>query len=211
MSWPIPLAAIAFSAYLLGSIPTSYIVGKLFFGLDLREHGSGNVGATNALRVLGKKAGIFVLAVDIGKGAVAVLVGAQLIKHFNLSHPEYWAIIAGAFAMLGHVFTVWLKFKGGKGVATSAGVFLALSPKALGLALLLFIVLVALTRYVSLGSICAAAAITPLVIWEMGTWQHPNAILALVAGTVVIVRHRSNISRLLAGEENKFGAIKPSE
>ena len=211
MSLLLPAILIAIAAYLLGSIPTSYIVGKLFFGLDLREHGSGNVGATNALRVLGKKAGIFVLIVDIGKGALGVMAGLQIVKHYNLSHGHYWAILAGACAMLGHVFTIWLKFKGGKGVATSAGVFLALSPKALGLALALFIILVATTRYVSLGSICAAAAITPLVFWEMGTWRHPNVALALIAGLVVIVRHRANISRLLAGEENKFGATKPAE
>jgi len=199
-------AAVVAAAYLLGAIPSSYLVGKLVFGLDLREHGSGNVGATNALRVLGTKAGIFVLAVDIGKGAAAVLAGTWLVARWQLGDPTFWAILAGTAAMVGHVFTVFLRFKGGKGVATGAGVFLALAPRALGVALALFIFVVALTRYVSLGSILAAAVITPLVALETGRWQHPYVVLAAVAGTLVIVRHRSNVGRLLAGTENKFGA-----
>jgi len=205
------LAVCCLAAYFLGAIPSSYIVGKLFFNLDLREHGSGNVGATNALRVLGTKIGILVLAADMAKGAAAIwLAGYLACGGFS---SEIYEVAAGASAILGHIFTIFLKFKGGKGVATAAGVFLALVPKTLGLCFVLFFVIVFVTRYVSLGSILSACAITPLVRLEVGHWRHPYVGLAAVVAFLIIFRHRTNVSRLLSGTENKFGttAVKGTD
>ena len=142
-------------AYLLGSIPTSFLMGKLVKGIDIRKHGSGNVGATNALRVLGTKIGVITLVIDIGKGFLAIIAGRMLIE--NATH--LLLIGCGLCAILGHIFTVFLKFKGGKGVATSAGVFIALTPLPVAIAFGVFLVTVAFSRYVSLGSILAAIAL----------------------------------------------------
>ena len=198
---PDVIILVLLGSYLLGSLPTSWIVGKVFFGLDLRRHGSGNVGATNALRVLGKKAGVFVLVVDVLKGTAAVLAAAQANETWEHHSPMLLPILAGGAAVVGHMYTLWLRFKGGKGVATAAGVFLALSPWALGGCVLLFIVVVATTRYVSLGSVLAALLIGPLARWESGSWTSPVTLFALFAGALVIIRHRDNVRRLIAGTE----------
>ena len=146
------LASAFVLAYILGSIPTSYLMGKFIKKIDIRDFGSGNVGATNALRVLGTKIGIITLIIDIGKGILAVFIGKIIV-----AEPSNIVLIAfGLFAILGHIFTIFLKFKGGKGVATSAGVFIALSPLAVGIALIVFVLTVWISKYVSLGSILAA-------------------------------------------------------
>jgi glycerol-3-phosphate acyltransferase PlsY len=189
----------------VGSIPTSYILGKKIKKIDIREHGSGNVGATNALRVLGTKYGIIALILDMAKGAIPVFIG----KYFAFSDP--WLIIIALTAILGHIFTIFLNFKGGKGVATSAGVFIALAPLSVGIALVVFIITVWLTRFVSLGSILAAITlfISELIINIQNGFQAKEIlVLVFVISVFIIVKHKSNIQRLLAGNENKLSFKK---
>ena len=210
----------ALGAYLIGSIPTGFLVAKAK-GIDIRSVGSGNIGATNAMRVLGKPAGIFVLLMDALKGfaAVALAVNYQWSHLFpsvfpgeviiHSTHGGYdphmnHAIVAGIFAVLGHNYTCWLKFKGGKGIATTAGVYLALAPWAVLVALVVFILAVLITRYVSVGSISAAIAL-PATVWIMSP---DNLFLDLVTtalGVMAIYKHKSNIQRLMAGTENRLG------
>jgi glycerol-3-phosphate acyltransferase PlsY len=212
----------ALGAYLLGSIPTGFLMAKAK-GIDIRNVGSGNIGATNAMRVLGKPAGIFVLLLDALKGFAACHwlapnVFNALIPHFfgpNNFHYDWFQyepielqtkffLLAGVFAVLGHNYTCWLKFKGGKGIATTAGVYLALAPWAVLVALVVFILAVLVTKYVSVGSITAAIAL-PATVWSMSS---PNLLLCLVStalGVLAIYKHKSNIHRLLAGTENRFG------
>lgn len=189
-------------AYLIGSFPTGFLTGKIFFKINLFEHGSKNVGATNALRVLGKKAGIFVLLVDMLKGAIPVMLAAKL----SIEVPWFPAA-AGMCAILGHTFSPFLKFKGGKGVATSAGVFAALAPLALLCALALFSGTVFVTRFVSLGSMLASVSLPAFCyLWYPKQW-----FLIPVSGILslfVIYKHRANIGRLLKGEENKLSFSK---
>ncbi len=189
----------------MGSIPTSYILGKKIKKLDIREYGSGNVGATNALRVLGTKYGVIALILDMAKGAIPVFVG----KYLGFSDP--WLIAVALTAILGHIFTIFLNFKGGKGVATSAGVFIALTPLSVGIALVVFIITVWLTRYVSLGSILAALTlfVSELIINIQNGFQSKEIlVLVFVIATFIIVKHKSNIQRLLAGNENKLSFKK---
>ena len=201
----------ALGAYLLGSIPTGFLVAKAK-GIDIRSMGSGNIGATNALRVLGKPAGILVLLMDALKGFAAVKWLSPLILHFVI-HPvgsfENLPLYAGIFAVLGHNYTCWLKFKGGKGIATTAGVYLALAPTAIGIAIIVFVLTVAATRYVSLGSIVAAIAL-PIAVY----WTCDNETLGMVTlslGALAVYKHKSNIQRLLAGTENRLGQKKESK
>lgn len=188
------------ASYLVGAIPTSYLAARLFAGIDLREHGSKNLGATNLYRVLGWRFALPVGLIDAAKGAVPVLVFAPMV-----SSSELFALITGITAVVGHVYSVFVGFKGGKGVATAAGVMLALTPVALGVSLVVWLGLVFLTGYVSVGSI-AAAAIFPLAVLLL---EHPSApeILWLDVGVAagIIWLHRANIQRLLKGTENRFG------
>jgi acyl phosphate:glycerol-3-phosphate acyltransferase len=189
-------------AYLLGSIPTGFLVAKAR-GVDIRTVGSGNIGATNAFRVLGKGFGIFVLLMDALKGWVAVEVGAHVMaKLLPGPDPEYLAITAGIAAILGHNFTCWLHFKGGKGIATSAGVLIALVPLALVIILSIFIIFFVTTRYVSVGSIAAAFAL-PFATWFT---QHDIGLTVVMTaiGALAILKHRKNIQRLLNGTENRI-------
>lgn len=182
-------------AYLLGSIPTGLLLGKLY-GIDVRQEGSGNIGATNLYRTVGRKVGVWTLVGDCLKGFVPVLLAWKL----GLSEPMHAWI--GLAAFCGHVFSVFLLFKGGKGVATALGVYLALAPVAVLGALALFVILVAVWRYISLGSI-AAAALLPLIIWYgPHTWQ--LLIATTVISAIVIIKHHANIGRLVAGTESKF-------
>lgn len=184
-------------AYLLGSIPTGFILGA-WAGVDVRKSGSGNVGATNVARVVGKRQGIYTLAADAAKGFLPVFIALQL--GFSTSGVALVAIAA----FLGHLFPVFLKFKGGKGVATALGIFLALAPWASLVLILLFAVVVWVSRIVSLSSMIAAVAAPP-VFWYFSCSAaviETSAFLALM----ILVRHRSNIQRLLAGTEPKFGA-----
>jgi len=219
----------ALGAYLLGSIPTGFLVAKAK-GIDIRSVGSGNIGATNAMRVLGKPAGIFVLLADAMKGFGACFLGVLIFMCFTnqmtglhsstdsssrdfekaFNSLAYFPIIAGIFAVLGHNYTCWLKFKGGKGIATTAGVYLALAPWPLLIAFAVFIIAVVLTRYVSVGSISAALALSAMV-W---IWPPQNIFLGIVTtalGALAIYKHKSNIQRLLAGTENRLGQKKEAK
>jgi glycerol-3-phosphate acyltransferase PlsY len=188
------------ASYLLGAIPTSHLVSRVFARIDLREHGSGNLGATNLYRVLGWKYAIPVALFDIAKGAVPVLLFAPPV-----SDSELFAVACGVAAILGHVFSVFVGFKGGKGVATAAGVMLGLAPLALGVVAIIWTLIVLLTGYVSLGSI-AAAAVLPFAVYLLEKPRAPELlwIVALVGASVILL-HRRNIQRLLKGTESRFG------
>jgi glycerol-3-phosphate acyltransferase PlsY len=181
-------------AYLLGSIPFALIAGKLH-GVDLREAGSGNLGATNVFRTLGRTAGVAVMVLDIAKGAAAVLVAVALTNN-----P--WPLAAAALAILGHVFPVWTHFKGGKGVAVGAGALIGLVPAASGVLLVLWILLVVFTRYVSVASIVAALAAAPLAFVFGAPWSY--VVFIALAGVFVIYKHRENIVRLVHGDESRI-------
>jgi glycerol-3-phosphate acyltransferase PlsY len=185
------------TAYLIGSIPTGLLLGKAY-GIDVRKEGSGNIGATNLYRTVGRKVGIITLIGDCLKGMLPVL----LVKASTF--PPELAAWVGLAAFCGHVFSLFLKFKGGKGVATALGVFLALAPVAVTIAIALFAVLLFIWRYVSLGSIAAAAAM-PLAVYLLGGSRTITAV-TLVITLIVIVRHHENISRLLSGTESRFKA-----
>jgi acyl phosphate:glycerol-3-phosphate acyltransferase len=194
------------AAYFLGSIPFGLILARLFGGADVRQKGSGNIGATNVARVVGPLAGILTLILDVAKGAAAILLAEQLSND-----SATWMMIAGVVALVGHCFPVWLKFKGGKGVATAAGVFLVLSPPAFLGAVILFLLVVIVWRYVSLGSISAAAAM-PLLMYFLWAPHHapPLAVTfgALAAALLIIYQHRANLQRLLEDVEPKLSFSK---
>ncbi|MFQ5647144.1 MAG: glycerol-3-phosphate 1-O-acyltransferase PlsY [bacterium] len=194
--------------YLLGSISFSYHAGKLLKGIDLREHGSGNLGSTNTIRILGKKPGIAVQILDILKGLVSLLIARQLLAQTHL--PDglriYILIAAGCASVMGHMFPFYLKFKGGKGVNTSLGVFLYLAPVATLTALGIFLLVYKLTGYVSAGSLSAALGL-PLIIAAQKYWfaqpvSLPLLCFAGIIALLIVLMHRSNISRLLSHEEN---------
>jgi len=188
------------ASYFVGAIPTSYLLSRLFAGIDLRQHGSGNLGATNLYRVLGWKYAIPAALVDIAKGVIPVLVFAP-----QVSDSQLFALGCGVAAILGHVFSVFVGFKGGKGVATAAGVMLGLAPLALTVAAVVWALLVKLTGYVSVGSI-AAAAVLPLAVYLLEDSTSPALLwIATAIAAGVILLHRRNIQRLLNGTENRFG------
>lgn len=186
------------AAYLIGAIPTSYIIGRVFHGLDLRQHGSGNLGATNAFRILGWKAATPIFIVDILKGFLPTFWFPRIDGEAAFG----WVLAYGAAAIIGHVYSVYVGFRGGKGVATGAGVFLALAPLAVLAGLVVWGSLVFFTGYVSLGSV-AAAAVLPIVVALTGA-PVPVLALSVVLATFVIWAHRANIRRLLRGEEHRF-------
>ncbi|QGP93700.1 Glycerol-3-phosphate acyltransferase [Neomoorella glycerini] len=183
-------------AYLIGSIPTAYVVGRYVYGFDIRRRGSGNVGATNALRTMGTFPGLLVLAVDALKGMLAVWLGQAM-------GGPWLAAITALVAIIGHNWSVFLEFQGGRGVATTAGAVLAMAPPVIFWAALLWVVIVVFTRYVSLGSILAAAVAPFLMLFFHRPW--PYILFAFAGATLVIYRHRPNIKRLLAGTEHKLG------
>jgi glycerol-3-phosphate acyltransferase PlsY len=205
-------------AYLLGSIPFGYLIVRATKGADVRETGSGGTGATNVSRRAGKSAGVLTLVLDAMKGAAAVLIAKIILGSTvaasaglgGLTEKTYWWVTAAAIAVIvGHIFPVWLRFRGGKGVATGVGVFLVLAPIALALAGLVFIVIVVSTRYVSLGSIGAAVAI-PLFLFLQHVFIRPVEFLvptltaANIVAALIVFAHRANIGRLLSGSESKF-------
>jgi len=192
--------------YLLGSIPTGFLVGCAR-GLDIRKLGSGNIGATNVFRFLGKTAGSFVLLADGVKGYVASILAAPLVNGLGLlpaGQGEYLALVGGIAAILGHNYTCWLRFKGGKGIATTAGVLLALAPGALVFCLLIWLATFAATRYVSAASIVAAMAL-PLGVWLLNG-SRTMILITAGLGALALYKHKSNIQRLLQGTEHRFGA-----
>lgn len=190
-------------AYLIGSIPFGLLAGKLK-GLDIRDHGSGNIGATNVFRICGKGWGLSVFFLDFLKGLVPVLLANQ----FDPDSAGLVPILAGVAAIAGHNFPVWLKFKGGKGIATSAGVLVSLLPLALGVAALTWVLSFGITRYVSLASILAAVSLPVTVgveTFALGkTTSMAPFVFALVVAALAVWRHRTNISRLLEGSEHRF-------
>ena len=193
-------------SYLMGATPTSYWVGKAFRGLDLREHGSGNLGATNTFRVLGWKFAVPVMVVDVAKGFVPVwffppLVGGSFV----------WTLAFGGAAVLGHMFSLWVGFRGGKGVATSAGVFLGLAPWAVLGALGVWVAAVVAFRMVSVASIAAAAALPFLVFFLPHKGGRELVIFTVALALTVIWAHRSNIRRILRGEESRIGRSRSPE
>jgi glycerol-3-phosphate acyltransferase PlsY len=207
-AWDYIIVVIA--AYLLGSIPTGFLVAKAK-GVDIRAVGSGNIGATNAMRALGRPAGIFVLLMDAAKGYCAVLAASFIAQWLNApgADAENLCIIAGIFAVLGHNYSCWIKFKGGKGVATTAGVYLALAPWPLLIALGVFVLAALLTRYVSVGSIAAAVTL-PIAVYCTQQNDALN-IVTLFLGVMVIYKHKTNIQRLMAGTENRLGKKKETK
>jgi glycerol-3-phosphate acyltransferase PlsY len=185
-------------AYLLGAIPFGYLLVKLLTGSDVRSSGSGNIGATNVLRTTGPIAGVATLLLDVAKGYLAVWLAVR----FTGGNP-LWTSLAALTVMAGHAFPVFLKFKGGKAVASFIGAFLCLTPLALVAVLIVFVMVVAWSRYISLGSI-VAAGVFPLAVWLL---LHPSiyvVVAASIAGAFVIYRHRENVERLRAGTENVF-------
>lgn len=195
------------AAYILGSIPTSFLMGKIIKGIDIRKYGSGNVGATNALRVLGTKIGIITLVIDIAKGFFAIQLGKILV--FDPSNLAL--ILIGLFAIFGHIFTIFLKFKGGKGVATASGVFIALTPVPVVIALIVFVLTVWICKYVSLGSMLAAVTlfVIELIINIRNSFEEKELLIFIFFITVfIIVRHKANIKRIIDGNENRISFKK---
>lgn len=195
-------------SYLVGSFPTSLVFGRMSRRIDIREHGSGNAGGTNAIRVLGWKAGLLVALIDIGKGALAALLLSRIRVDTLMLDPELVQIIAGTSAVIGHVWTVLAKFKGGKGVATAGGMLIAIYPWAALICFLIFLMIVITTRYVSVGSISAATAV-PIVLLIMEymfnqSVSHPAVAVTVLLSALIFFTHRSNIRRLMNGTENRF-------
>jgi glycerol-3-phosphate acyltransferase PlsY len=188
------------ASYFIGAIPTGVVLAWAFSGKDIRQEGSGNIGATNVTRVLGKKLGALTLVGDLLKGFLPVWVGSYLVSSLNV------VCLMGCAAFLGHLFPVYLKFKGGKGVATALGVFLYLSPIVILVEIIVFVFVVGIWRYVSLGSLIAAASM-PFLLVIIGS-PKPVVLLSMAFALLIFIKHKANIQRLLNGTENKFGTKK---
>ena len=198
------MAAALVASYLIGAIPTSYLVGRVARGIDLREHGSGNLGATNLYRTLGWRFAVPVALFDIAKGAVPILLFAP-----RVSESRLFALGCGVMAVLGHVYSLFVRFRGGKGVATAAGVLLALSPWVVLALAGIWAVVVFASGYVSLGSV-VAAALMPLLVFLLYPGSRGLVALYAVVAAGIIWLHRANIRRLLAGTEHRFGKRRAS-
>ncbi|MFA8300126.1 MAG: glycerol-3-phosphate 1-O-acyltransferase PlsY [Hyphomicrobiales bacterium] len=203
MDWLVTIVSLIV-AYLLGSIPTSVWVGKFFYNIDVRTKGSGNAGATNTIRVLGYKAGVPVLIFDILKGILAILIVSYVLPDHLLDYHNYFKIAAGLLAVIGHIFPVFARFNGGKGVATIAGVAIALYPFALLVILGIFILMMVLFNYVSLASITSAIAFPFVVYFGFHETNYGLIGLAILVAIFIPLTHKKNIQRLLKGEESKF-------
>jgi glycerol-3-phosphate acyltransferase PlsY len=206
----LPFVIVATVAYLLGSIPTGYLLVRIFRHQDIRSVGSGNIGATNVLRAGGRGLGAATFYLDVLKGSAAVwlggLLGSLLVPSVPLRSAQ---ALAALFAVIGHMFTFWLRFRGGKGVATGFGAFLVMAPWAALAAIGVFAVVCALSKYVSLSSIIAAASF-PLFVWFLVTGPRSPVFFAaaFIVPLLIIVKHHQNIRRLLAGTETRIGAHK---
>lgn len=196
-------------AYLIGSIPTSVWISKRFFNVDIRDYGSGNAGATNTFRVLGKKWGTFVMAVDILKGVIATSLFI-LIPHYHTNelHRTNFMIGLGLASVIGHVFPVWANFKGGKGVATLFGMALAIQPLAAVLCIAVFLLVLYLTRFVSLSSILAGVAFMVFILFIYNAQEPLYRIFAIIVASMLVLTHQKNISRILNGTESKVPILK---
>lgn len=184
-----------FAGYLIGSIPTGYLIGKIFKGIDIRKYGSGNIGATNVYRILGKRAAIFTLVIDFAKGFTLVILAKQFIGGIL-------PILVGLAVICGHSWTIFLKFRGGKGVATASGVFFALFPLPMVFSAAIFFFLVIFTGYVSVGSL-GGALLLPVTVWFFER-SYLLTFLTIVVSLLIIFNHRGNIRRLIEGKENKL-------
>jgi glycerol-3-phosphate acyltransferase PlsY len=195
------LVLVVIIAYLIGSIPFGYLIVRATGGGDVRETGSGGTGATNVSRRAGRGAGVSTLILDALKGALAVIIAKSMWDNTD------WVIVAAAIAVIvGHIFPIWLRFRGGKGVATGVGVFLTLAPIAVLCAAVIFVAVVGLTKYVSLGSILAAGSI-PLFIW-LFVGQTPLLVAAILGTLLIVFAHRGNIARLFSGTESRISDLK---
>lgn len=211
---PLAIVLIAIAAYLLGSIPTGYLLVRFFRHQDVRAIGSGNIGATNVLRSSGKELGAVTFLLDALKGCAAVWMGATIWSFTQIladTPRRDFQALAALFCVLGHVFPIWLRFKGGKGVATGFGVFLVAAPWAALSALGVFIVVLVLSRYVSLASI-AGTLCFPVFAWFLTRGERPLFFIFAQAAValLIIVKHHQNIARLCAGTESRFGAKQPA-
>jgi acyl phosphate:glycerol-3-phosphate acyltransferase len=203
----LPACILAIAAFLLGSIPTGYLLVRLFRHQDIRAVGSGNIGATNVLRTGGKSLGAATFLLDVLKGCCAVWLGMWAAAFVPGANPRDFEAVGALFAVLGHMFTPWLRFRGGKGVATGFGVFLVAAPAAALAAIALFAVLLALTRCVSVASILAAASF-PVFAWFFDNGGHPPLffLAEIAVPLLIVVKHHQNLGRLLRGTESRFGA-----
>jgi acyl phosphate:glycerol-3-phosphate acyltransferase len=191
------------AAYLLGSIPFGFLIVRLKTGSDIRASGSGNIGATNVLRTTGRAAGLLTLLLDCAKGYLAVVVASRLT-----AGNATWVSLSAVAVMLGHAFPVFLRFKGGKAVATALGAFLFLTPSAIAAVTIVFVTAVALTRFISLGSILAGG-LFPLAVWLIAHPPFPVIYASVFAGAFIVYRHRANIERLRAGNERVLSLRGP--
>ena len=214
MIWPVALIA---GAYLIGSIPFSFLVVRLVAGRDLREEGSGNVGATNVARTAGKLPGIIALLLDIAKGYAAIAFARWMVAQpgwpFEAGASpwqsrEFWIALAGVIAVLAHMYPVWLRFHGGKGVATAGGVFLAMNAIVVAGAVIVFAIVVILSRFVSLASIVTAASIPLLMRFLVRDAPFWHIVASIAIAIAVIAKHHSNIARLAGGTERRMGQKK---
>ncbi len=208
----LPLILILVASYLLGSIPTSILVARRWKGIDIRRHGSGNAGGTNVLRVVGWKAALLVAAVDVGKGSLAACLPLFMPEGCLAIDSVDATALCGAFAVVGHIYPIFAGFRGGKGIGTSAGMYLVTQPLAVAMVAPVFLLAVFLTRMVSLGSVLAACAL-PVALWLVrgGPWitAHPIAFAVSIGLTCLIVlKHSSNMVRIVKGTENRLGGGK---
>ncbi|MCB2378896.1 glycerol-3-phosphate 1-O-acyltransferase PlsY [Hymenobacter sp. BT635] len=205
MNLPIVIALLV-AAYLLGSIPTALWVGRRFFGLDIREHGSGNAGATNTFRVLGKKPGSVVMAIDVLKGWAATMMATVMLNQGAIQPDQllYFQLACGVLAVVGHIYPIFAQFRGGKGVATVLGMMLAIAPATVGVCILVFLVMLFIFRYVSLASMSAGVAFALLQL--LPAFRPDNVLLlyfGFILAALLIYTHRANIGRLRAGNESR--------
>ena len=219
MTAALPIALVA-SAYLIGSIPFSFLVVKLFAGKDVREHGSRNVGATNVARTAGKLPGVLALLLDIAKGWAAVMMARGVVARTDWPfHPgtapwqsrEMWIALAGLIAVLAHMFPVWLRFHGGKGVATATGVYLALDPLVVAAALIVFAIVLIVFRFVSLASIVTAASVPLLFRFLAQGAPFWRIVMSIAIAFAIIAKHHENIARMAQGTERKMRQKKKDE
>lgn len=204
----VPLCAVVLAGYLLGSVPTGLIVGKLYRGIDVREYGSGRTGATNVLRTLGPGASALVLAGDAAKGVLAVLAARAVLERMGLPWwPDIGAVLASLAALAGHNWPAFFGFRGGRGVAVAAGSMAVLIPPVFVVAAVVGVAVIALSRFVSLGSVVATVIAILLIISFVlvGKYPAPDVLFSLVAGGVILLQHRDNIERLRTGTERKLG------
>lgn len=203
-------AALIVSSYLIGSIPFSYLIVRLISGADIRQQGSRNVGATNVARTAGKLPGMIALLLDIAKGYAAVALARWIVARpdWPLHSYEMWIAIGGLIAVLGHMFPVWLRFHGGKGVATACGVFLALDPIVVAAAAIVFMIVLLVTRFVSLASIVSAASVPIFFRFLAVDAPFWRIVISIFISLAVIAKHHSNIARLARGHERKMGHRK---